>query len=547
MESIKKFVGAGKPKIFEQDDWVYEFNHGREEKPKGPFTLSNLEIKVDSFSGEGNEDSLRKFKFNGQINGKKFTILQEFVDSNHIDVNKRIIGNIMSDGSLVGKWKYLEDLEDSTFVNGEFVIRKIQNFQFTLHEDCPDFLRMKLECMKCKCQRQLMKVLAEETDVYELCSLCAQQFKDLYFSCSNNHLRAQDSQKKCKFMMCNDCYIKVIHIKKSELITKVLNSGDRSNIAENIDYIRGIYRTIFADQTMAQQSIKNREGKDYRWLEVYQLDEETLKFIKKENIELYIDQEKFAEGHFHEVKICKQHRSIKEFFDPYSGRTEYREAVLNPPVNWVFKQIKDAKHIDEVPNDIAKQYLALTFANYFNEMLKRVYPNEEVFLKYVQPFLVLPLFKDQKNLNFFEMESFMETDKLFQYYNRPGEECKVKDNKLGEARLPSAFSHWTYAATDKHFMITDVQGWRLDKGQYVMTDPIVFSNVTDQLGLVDWGTKGMENWMKKHKCNEVCQALPMQRDDVLLEKCLKYLRTFKDDQENFKIQLETILDSFKSR
>ena len=56
---------------------------------------------------------------------------------------------------------------------------------------------------------------------------------------------------------------------------------------------------------------------------------------------------------------------------------------------------------------------------------------------------------------------------------------KVKDEKLGDARLPSAFTHWTYAATNKNFMITDVQGWRVGKGQYVMTDPIVFSPVPD--------------------------------------------------------------------
>ena len=56
---------------------------------------------------------------------------------------------------------------------------------------------------------------------------------------------------------------------------------------------------------------------------------------------------------------------------------------------------------------------------------------------------------------------------------------KVVDEELGEARLPGAFTHWTYAATNKNFMITDVQGWRVGKGQYVMTDPIVFSPVPD--------------------------------------------------------------------
>ena len=39
-------------------------------------------------------------------------------------------------------------------------------------------------------------------------------------------------------------------------------------------------------------------------------------------------------------------------------------------------------------------------------------------------------------------------------------------------------------------MITDVQGWKIKRGQYVLTDPIVFSKEME-LGLVDKGTSGM--------------------------------------------------------
>ena len=40
-------------------------------------------------------------------------------------------------------------------------------------------------------------------------------------------------------------------------------------------------------------------------------------------------------------------------------------------------------------------------------------------------------------------------------------------------------------------MITDVQGWKVKTGQYVLTDPIVFSK-EKELGLVDFGTSGMD-------------------------------------------------------
>lgn len=54
------------------------------------------------------------------------------------------------------------------------------------------------------------------------------------------------------------------------------------------------------------------------------------------------------------------------------------------------------------------------------------------------------------------MESFVDTDIKFLFYNRPGCELKVIDEKFGDAKLPNAFTHWTYAATGKRFMITDV-------------------------------------------------------------------------------------------
>ena len=59
-------------------------------------------------------------------------------------------------------------------------------------------------------------------------------------------------------------------------------------------------------------------------------------------------------------------------------------------------------------------------------------------------------------------------------------------------------------------MVTDVQGWKVEVGQYIVTDPIVFSYEKGQLGLVDYGKEGMIEWMEKHKeksCNEVCNSL----------------------------------------
>lgn len=52
-------------------------------------------------------------------------------------------------------------------------------------------------------------------------------------------------------------------------------------------------------------------------------------------------------------------------------------------------------------------------------------------------------------------------------------------------------------------MITDLQGWKISGGQYIVTDPIVFSNISDSsLGLIDWGYNGMTNFLNNHICND---------------------------------------------
>jgi hypothetical protein len=95
-------------------------------------------------------------------------------------------------------------------------------------------------------------------------------------------------------------------MKKSEIISMILNNkANKKKTSDNADYVRAIYRKVFCDDEKSKQSVMKRNGKDYRWFEVYFLDENDLKFKKKEFIELYIDKVKFAEGHFHEVRICK--------------------------------------------------------------------------------------------------------------------------------------------------------------------------------------------------------------------------------------------------
>jgi hypothetical protein len=61
----------------------------------------------------------------------------------------------------------------------------------------------------------------------------------------------------------------------------------------------------------------------------------------------------------------------------------YKEVELNPELNWAIKQAKRKDEIHEVPNDIAKQYLAKSLSDYFNSLLKTIYTKEKIFMEYI--------------------------------------------------------------------------------------------------------------------------------------------------------------------
>ena len=146
----------------------------------------------------------------------------------------------------------------------------------------------------------------------------------------------------------------------------------------------------------------------------------------------------------------------------------------------------------------------------------------------MKPYLALPLFQSQKPF-IYELDEYLGVIE-FSVFNRPKGDPfdTLKEDKLGQVRLPHTFSHWTYKATGGLVMIADVYGWRLDRGKYLMTDPIVFTNEEGQLGhLVDWGTDGMQRWIAKHECNNVCEEMSMA-DPALIAKIESILKRFKN-------------------
>ncbi|CDW84699.1 protein serine threonine kinase [Stylonychia lemnae] len=277
---------------------------------------------------------------------------------------------------------------------------------------------------------------------------------------------------------------------------------------------------------------------NYSLFEVYEIKDETFEFQLVKEYELYINKSVLGEGCFHKVNLAIQKRDFVES-QQSDGFLLIKEKSIEPK-KWVVKKVKSYENLQEVPYDIAKQQIALKLADAFNELLRRRSKSLDIFVRYVKPYLAVPLFNEEHKY-VYELEEYQDTkeDNGFYIFNRPTGNIDQNMNQhphLGIVRLPHTFSHWTYVITNGLVMITDVQGWKVNIGQYVFTDPVVFSNIEGLLGKIDWGQSGMKNWLNKHKCNDMCIKLrldTMNPDITLIEQLQIYLDKFasKEIQE----------------
>lgn len=150
-----------------------------------------------------------------------------------------------------------------------------------------------------------------------------------------------------------------------------------------IDWILSVIRNARSKDPNSEQSKILRGDHNYGWFEVFTLDEETFEFKLQEEVELYVHKNMFAEGHFHEVNLALQRRQFVKEESKIDDIPMLKEVMLAPPKKWVIKKVKDYRHINQVPHDIAKQYFAVTLANEFSLILKETFPYENIFLKYI--------------------------------------------------------------------------------------------------------------------------------------------------------------------
>jgi hypothetical protein len=118
-----------------------------------------------------------------------------------------------------------------------------------------------------------------------------------------------------------------------------------------------------------------------------------------------------------------------------------------------------------------------------------------------------------------------------------------------DSALLPAFTHWTYEVSHHQFMVCDLQGVKYDSC-YVLTDPVVHSAEQLYYGTgADLGVVGMEDVMKNHQCNFVCDMLrlPKYNQPGVIPRQLKrttyYFDLTFDERERLKRKQNLCIDS----
>jgi hypothetical protein len=74
-----------------------------------------------------------------------------------------------------------------------------------------------------------------------------------------------------------------------------------------------------------------------------------------------------------------------------------------------------------------------------------------------------------------------------------------------------AFSHYTWITSGKQLLVCDLQGKR-EGSRVILTDPVIHDSVSVlHHGATNLGEKGIHTFFQLHKCNDICQAMQLER------------------------------------
>ena len=79
-----------------------------------------------------------------------------------------------------------------------------------------------------------------------------------------------------------------------------------------------------------------------------------------------------------------------------------------------------------------------------------------------------------------------------------------------QAAVLHAFSHYTWVKSNKDLVVCDLQGVMKCDGIY-LTDPAIHCHDYMKLGRTNFSTTGMKEFFARHSCNEICEAMNLER------------------------------------
>ena len=92
--------------------------------------------------------------------------------------------------------------------------------------------------------------------------------------------------------------------------------------------------------------------------------------------------------------------------------------------------------------------------------------------------------------------------------NKSVDNARIKECPQAEPIL-DAFMHFCYDFTDKNLIVFDVRTIEIRTGEFLLTEPIVFSKDTNRYGSSNLDSSGIKLLMSKHDCNEICHKLSL--------------------------------------
>lgn len=122
---------------------------------------------------------------------------------------------------------------------------------------------------------------------------------------------------------------------------------------------------------------------------------------------------------------------------------------------------------------------------------------------------------------FLLVEKMLEHTKYKKWNNNDGYVAEGQDKLLGENPdcsfsmddIPQAYSHFTYLASNRRFLVCDLQGvlnTDVVPPVFELTDPAIhYSQMTDRkdYGRTDRGEEGIQDFFKTHVCSNLCHHL----------------------------------------